>query len=383
MRHLRIADAHVLGYACAWLRRSAFLVECCTLVYLALCCTSAHAADPGAPRLVIVMHPDSSDLAGRIQLELEAMGFESRVLLQSDATADQLAGIAANAGAVASAQIRLMENSLELRIHDRTTNKTLQRTLERTGDISDAIMATHAVELLRASLLELSLPDTPRGDVEPTPALLEAAKVKQEKTEPSSTRGPNDAGTGPPAARSSVGEARPGDTPSAAVNAGAALLGGAGDLRAVPALSLSAEFVPGANLGVGVLALIPLQTMSHSSAEGSSETRVTLVGAHATWNPRAAFLEPVLGGALVVSILETTGQPKSENLQAGSDRALTVGAALRAGLGMRLTRSLRLVPSVLSGVQHRYFSVDYAERSGARWGAWWWAATLSLEGALL
>jgi hypothetical protein len=363
----------------------ALLVEWCALVYLALCCTStsARAADAEAPRLVVVMEPDNRDLADRIQLELEAMGFDSRVLLQAETTADQLAKVAVDAEAVASAQIRLTETSLEFRIHDRTTGKTLQRMLERTGNVGDATLATHAVELLRASLLELSLPDAARGDVEPTPALLEAAGLGQ--TSPSGSPPSHDAAT--PVASSSVGErmheARPDDTARAIVTAGPALIGGAGDLPAVPALSLSAEFVPGADVGVGVLTLIPLQAMSHSAPEGSSETRVTLVGAHAAWNPRAAFLEPVLGGALVVAFLETTGQPKSTNLQANSDRALTVGAALRAGVGMRLTRSLRLVPGLLSGAQHRYFSVDYADRSGARWGAWWWAATLSLEGALL
>jgi hypothetical protein len=332
------------------------------------------------------MEPGNRNLAGRIQLELEAMGFESRVLLQADTTPEQLAEMAANTGAVAGAQIRLMDTSLELQIHDRTTNKTLQRTLERTGDVSDSTLATHTVELLRASLLELSLPDAPRGDVEPTPALLEAASVRQHPTE---ANHPDDGGPRPsrsvptPRAPPSIGETRADDTPSAAVTAGPAWLGGAGDLRAAPALSLSAEFVPGADVGVGLLALIPLQAMSHSAAEASSETRVTLLGAHATWSPRATFLEPALGGALVAAFLETTGQPKRESLQAGSDRALTVGAALRAGLGMRLTRSLRLVPGVLSGVQHRYFSVDYGDRSGARWGAWWWAAALNLEGALL
>jgi len=370
---------HVFGYPRAWLRRRAFLLQCCVLVYLALGCASAHAAEPGAPRLVVVMEPDNRSLAGRIQLELEAMGFESRVLLQADTSPDQLAEIAASAGAVACTQIRLLETSLELQIHDRTTNKTLRRILERTGDVSDATLATHTVELLRASLLELSLPDAPRGDVEATPALLEAAKVKQ----PPGETGPLPAKTVATPAASNAVETQTGDTASATMTAGPAMLGGAGDLDPVPALSLSGEFVPGADVGVGVLALIPLQAMSHTALEGSSETRVTLVGAHATWNPRATFLEPVLGGAVVVALLETTGQPKSEDLQAGSARALTVGAALRAGLGMRLTRSLRLVPGVLSGVQHRYFSVDYGDRSGARWGAWWWAAALNLEGALL
>ena len=55
-----------------------------------------------------------------------------------------------------------------------------------------------------------------------------------------------------PAAPSSAGEARTADTASATVTAGPALLGGAGDLDPVPALSLSAEFVPGADVGVGV-----------------------------------------------------------------------------------------------------------------------------------
>jgi hypothetical protein len=341
----------------------------------------ARAESAERPRIVLVV--DASDgLSAGIQNELLAMGFEAIIVSREAQEADDLRALTQSGGGVAGARIVVFERSVRLWLHDRTTGKTLTREVTRPTQSEQASLALHAVELLRASLLELELPESPRGDREPTPALLDAAGVPNRQTSSALVNRRAQAqphtklGTASKAARDPARS----PSPLLAVELGPGLVGATSDLKPYPALFVAAQLFVSRELRLGGFGWIPLGGMSHEGAQGTSASWVTLFGLEAGWQSSAGLLQPMVSLGLVAAHLRTSGQAGDERWQSSADSALTYGATTRLGLGVALSTNLSVSPQLTAGLQSRYFSIDYANDRAARWGPLWWAGSLTLTG---
>jgi hypothetical protein len=132
------------------------------------------------PRIVVLDDADQTLLAERIRAELMTMGFDAAIatLPARDDTLARLSALTRERDAVAAIRVVIdaSADGADAMLYERATGKKLQRHI--TGEVDQpARLALLAVELLRASLLELALPDAPRGDVAASPALLQAARV--------------------------------------------------------------------------------------------------------------------------------------------------------------------------------------------------------------
>jgi hypothetical protein len=364
-----------------------------------LLAVSVAAAADERPRIALMLVPERPPLAARIATELGTMGFEAVIVPHAGGSVDELGLLTRRANAIAGAMMRVDEQRIRLWIVDRTTDKILTRELPAAARHAEAMLALRAVELLRASLLELALPRAPRGDREATPSLLAAAGVPEaeaqahEQAPPSPHPAPQVALATPPRAMLPIVLAR-GPSPAAlartasrppllGLELGPALVGGAGDLALFPALLVGATYFGSPELSVGALALAPLGELSHSAPEGSSTSRITLLAVEAGWQPAQGVLRPFLRLGPSAALLRTRGQTQGDLLESASDSAITFGAALRGGLALELIPGLYLRPHGAAGLQHRYFSLQYGGRSAARWGAAWWALSFVLEAELL
>lgn len=134
-----------------------------------ICCLFVEIA-AAAERVVLLVPPGPRDgVSRRLESELSAEGFDV-VVVESDARfeVDALERAAKAAGGIAaiSAQ-RGGASGTDVWVTDRVTGKTSRRHVEG-ADAGDAqVLALRAVELLRASLLEIHERHPPRGDVAP------------------------------------------------------------------------------------------------------------------------------------------------------------------------------------------------------------------------
>ncbi len=90
---------------------------------------------------------------------------------------------------------RPSERGVEIWIADRVTGKTVLREMADDGGTPDrdAALALRAVELLRASLLEVGLPAPPPGEVPATPEIREKLRVRAPDTPPAPAQRPSPA----------------------------------------------------------------------------------------------------------------------------------------------------------------------------------------------
>ena len=124
--------------------------------------------------LVVLIDPGSPALSLRLEEEIEALGL-SVIKVAEIEPGESLESRARSARAVAA--IRVMKAGtgfVEMTIVDRATGKTVSRRLAIATPADPAsaeLVATRTVELLRASLMELSASHPPRGDAPVTEAV--------------------------------------------------------------------------------------------------------------------------------------------------------------------------------------------------------------------
>src|SRR5688572_12877487 len=147
-----------------------------TVLWIAMAMAVARvaAADPSA-LIAVVRDPETDERTlTRLRSELDALGL--RVVEVSASPGDRsprsLERSAREVGAFAALRIVPWERGIEVWIADRITGKTVLRELVvAPGEATEDVVALRAVELLRASLLELELPHEQSGDVPPPPAV--------------------------------------------------------------------------------------------------------------------------------------------------------------------------------------------------------------------
>lgn len=157
------------------MRRPARLAFFASVSFLLLLAGAIEAA----PRVALVREaaPSAEREAFENQLrsELTAAGFEVVSVVGEANSAEELEAIAARESSVAAIRLDKPAGNVSARlwVTERVTGKTLLRTVRPEAVSPDApgIIALRAVELLRASLLELNESHPPRGSVPATPAV--------------------------------------------------------------------------------------------------------------------------------------------------------------------------------------------------------------------
>ncbi len=125
---------------------------------------------------VIVIGEDDSIVRNRLIKELVAVGFDA---IPYAGDAETLETIAEKMQAAAVVRFTLKGYNLDVWVADQVTNKTVHRSLSlsNSGPV-DTIAVIAAVELLRASLMELHATTPPPGNVTPEAATAAFSKPK-------------------------------------------------------------------------------------------------------------------------------------------------------------------------------------------------------------
>ena len=125
-----------------------------------------------ADTILLVEDEDTSRFAARVRAELQTLGFDVEVIrAEAEPTRDALETAARTAGAVAALRVRTSQKGVEVWVMDRVTGKTVLREVVTGRPDDDAVVALGAVELLRASLLEIEQPTFKPREIPPTPAV--------------------------------------------------------------------------------------------------------------------------------------------------------------------------------------------------------------------
>jgi hypothetical protein len=324
------------------------------------------AQPPGseAARVVVIVPAGDDSLARRIQAELGAIGFEVVQVPEGRAGAPgeraPLEALARRMGAIAAVRFVPSRTGVEVWVVDRVTGKTSLRevSLPSTDDPRSVdVIAIRAVELLRASLIEIEAAQPRQGDVEPPPVVARVV----ERTLPARKPAP------PELARFGV-EIGPAVTAS---------LGGIG-----PALQtfvrLGYSFDPG--FSVGVLAFAPTFAPSLCAEAGCAavypivaglDARFELGGGEPGWQPGA-------GLSLLVVALRMAGDADAPY----EDRSVTIAsaaAALHGDLGYRFSSRVGVRASLFVGATAQRMEMSFAGERVGHWGRPLFAGSLALD----
>jgi hypothetical protein len=147
------------------------------LVIAALSLPARAADEP--PRIALIEDPAETTILPRLRAELASLGLDVRTVAKKES--EQLPGdlieSARASGAVAAFRVVVQGDRADVWIADRVTGKVvLREMLPRGARIDGRVVALRAVELLRASLMELDVPRAaPQGELAPPPTLTQNA----------------------------------------------------------------------------------------------------------------------------------------------------------------------------------------------------------------
>jgi hypothetical protein len=364
---------------------------------------AARAGEP--PKIVIVAAQDEDAIVTQLRAELRTMGFNVVVADASSSAfpREELEKTARDNSAVAAILVRPSRAGLEVWIIDRITGKTLLRDVVATEGTAgrDATVALRAVELLRASLMEIDAPHPPRGDVSPPAVIREIAGLPSSApaAAPSALPSPPAWPSPPPgfsspaqpssAVRSSPPTPRDrapkgpevaSSSPLFGVDVAAAILASPGGLAALPALELGVHVWLHRRISVDVGTFLPIGSVQLKAAEGQSQNRVTLFlagGRVSLARPEATWV-PTLGAGATLIWLRTDGVG-APNFVGKSNDGFSGAPFLRPGLRLALGSRIDLHADLLAGVAVRRLVVDYAGRDAATWGTPFFAGSLGVE----
>ena len=314
-------------------------------------------ASSNAP-IAVVRDPETDERTlTRLRAELDALGLRVVEVAAPPGTQSPrtLERAAREVGAFAALRIVPWERGIEVWIADRVTGKTLLRELVvAPGEAADEIVAVRAVELLRASLLELELPQNHAGSVPPPPAVERLVSNPRRKA---------------PEPRSGF-----------EFGLGAGPLLSPGGVNPNWQLLLEARYVMGPTWGAEIVLLLPTLPSTIRQPEGSADITVFVAGAGLTaemlpksdpWLARVAL---GVGGAA----LRMVGSPGP--LYVGqTDSVLVALPYTRLDLLYRVGPQLRLGGSIWAGVALPRAAVTFADRRVATWGRPAGSGTLQLE----
>jgi hypothetical protein len=323
------------------------------------------AAAAQADRVVLVVRPGARDaLSQRLERELRTEGFEVSVV-ESDTPADPeaLALAATSAGGVAAVTAERMPHSwsADLWMTDRASGRVSRRRLQGFDSSDPQVLALRAVELLRASLHELSETPVPP---EPTPTpLAQAIAIPPDLRPPS--RPPS-----PAPSRHQIGIAI----------AGAVLTAPGGFPPTVAPATLVSWRVSGPWVAEFLAVLPTSATLVSAAGSASLDQTLLLARARLRIGPEAAMLTghaTLGGGAYLLSGKGFATAPYA------STTASIVGAAggLGGGARLALVPPLALVVDVTAAVVAPRPVVAFADDAVAHTGRPLVVTALALEAA--
>jgi hypothetical protein len=328
------------------LRRFTAQLSLALLFALLLAAPRPGFANAGA-LIAVVRDADSDERTlTRLRAELDALGL--RVVEVSAPTGAEsprnLERAARDVGAFAALRIVSWERGIEVWIADRVTGKTVLRELVAApGEATDEVVALRAVELLRASLLELELPQAHAGEVPAPPAVQRL--VSRPRRLGSSF------------------------APHFELDLGAGALLSPGGVAPTWQLVVSGRVVVVPRLGFEVTLSLPTLPSTIDEPEGSAEMSVFMggVGLAAELLPRTSpwLLRAAAGAGAAALRLVGSARP------AYVGRTDTVVVALpygRLDLLYRIGPIFRLGGSIGAGLAFPRAAVSFADRRVATWG---------------
>jgi len=320
------------------------------LAVLALLLLAPEARAEAPERVAIVTADPDSPTAKRIQAELVALGVEVTIVAPSD---DQPVGraplekLARAAGAFAAIRLVPLGAGVEVWVADRVTGKTVVREVlpasKARGGTEDTV-AVGAVELLRASLLELSLSHTaPRGEVEPPEAVERIAPPPPR--EPDLGRRHLLSATLGPGAQWSLGGVPP------------SFLG-----------QLAVGWFTRGWLGAEAFAGMSSRFKVQEDEVGSSKLALLVLGVGPTLSSPSASLGALVGAGVAAVELEAQGLPENARYDGSSDSLWMPASYLRAGVVWEVADHVRVRADLTLLGTYGPMRVRFAGDEVARWG---------------
>ncbi|WP_437554015.1 hypothetical protein WME97_20070 [Sorangium sp. So ce367] len=339
---------------------------------------------PEPPRTKVVLIADrrSDSIMARVYAELATLGFTVVVVRGGAEPRSQgpIETSAREAGAAAEIRVTEVPGGVEISIARGATGRSVQSAVMADDP---ATVAVRAVELLRASLLDVRSPRPSQGEVEADPEAR--AVVDMQETPPArpvaaarpradgASRPPPPPAPGPGAIRS---------TPMTfGVGAAPAILWSAGGVPATPMLDVSGYAMIRSRLGLSAFVQIPLASASREGKEGTRHTRIALaaLGVRVPLGPTDAAWLPSAGAGLAAAWLHVEGEGRSPRYAGRSEDAYAVATYLRAGLSFAPTPHLRISEHLLAGIAVPRLVIDAAGRATDTWGRPFLGASLGVE----
>lgn len=305
------------------------------------------------PATIAVVCAPGDRFGLRVLAELEALGFHG-VLLEPAAEAASRSSLevaARKAGAIAAIRAVPSERGVEVWIADRVTGKTVLREVASDGGAPDRddALALRAVELLRASLLEIALPSAPPGEVPATSELRE----KMHLVLPAPSAPPLEPPS-PPTLRLSV-------APGALLSPGG--------FGAAANLELGLGWMPVEHVGFAAFVSIPLHAARIETSDGAADLSLLLAGGalRFVFTERANRWAPSVDVGVTAVSFKSTGTSSGRLVPAAVSAAAAAPYA-RFGLALAVTPTFRVHADVLAGVIGQGVSIVFAGTEVATWG---------------
>jgi hypothetical protein len=329
-------------------------------LHLATPATSAF-AQAGATLVAIVTSEPNAPVVRQVEEQLQGLGLDVLVL---NPPAERFEQAARNAGAVAAVRLDPVSQNVQVWVADRVTGKAVvnEKTAPQGVKLSDASLALGAVELLRASLIELHPAETLRPEAVAPP--VPAPPV-------------------PPACPEKPAPVERASNPRLGVSLGTGL-DFASAWQPAPVVDAAAWFsvVPRVNVRlIASLTAAPAQVDAHQ--EGHVDVSSQLYGVLAAFDlvDPARELVPMLGVGVGAAWVAAGGEISTPMYKPSySTYPGPVGIPLvEAGLSWAFVHALRLRADVLGGWALGRVGIHDAQGEIARWGAPLVKGSIALE----
>ena len=306
-----------------------------------------------APRVALLTANPADTTTKRLKAELTQLGVETVVVRAGPNTPVgrvTLENVARRVGAFAAIRIVPVESEVEVWVADRVTGKTVVReVLHGSGSAArDDTIALGAVELLRASLLEVtaSYELNARGEVPPPPVVVR-------KLTPTPTLAPP----------------RPKPRPVVAIGL-------------VPAAALEFDRIgPGVSavllvrylwskaLGMEALGLLPvLHGVVNEKGQGRASVAQSAAGLGLTYSWHERNATALFGLGMMAAQLEVVGTEARPGLDTSQDSLVLGAPYLRIGAGLRVFDAVRIRIDASVSYALRPVPIVFVRDEVASWG---------------
>jgi hypothetical protein len=305
-----------------------------------------------APRVALLTSNPADTTTKRLKAELAQLGVETVVVPAANTPVGRvtLENVARRVGAFAAIRIVPVESEVEVWVADRVTGKTVVReVLHGSGSAArDDTIALGAVELLRASLLEVtaSYELKSRGEVPAPPVVVRKL-------------------TPPPLLAPPWPKPRPvlaiGLEPAAALEFD----------RVDPGVSamLLVRYLWSRSLGVEALGLLPaLHGVVREQGQGRASVAMSGVGLGLTYSWQERNATALIGLGMLAAQLEVAGTEARHGLDLSQDSLVLGAPYLRAGAGLRVTEAIRIRIDVSLSYALRPVPIVFVQDEVASWG---------------